>query len=334
MRDSARLYPLRPVTPALIEYLEAICPSGVHLNVDLSKLSRWKIGGIADCIVRPANTEQLASTIRLFKAQDVPYVVIGATSNLLFADEGLRVPCIQIGSRMSDLSIQGDTVYAEAGVWVPGLARRIMQAGLTGAEHICGIPGTLGGLLCMNGGSQRKGIGSSVVSIESVDAMGKIHYRDAEQCEFAYRSSVYQANREIITAAKLRFLPDEKKLIRQSMLNILAERNKKFPRKLPNCGSVFKSNPAMYDDIGPPGAAIERLGFKGHRVGGALVSPMHANFIVNSGEASATDVLKLIKHISAAVAGHTGHYMQAEARFVSLEGNILPVDQVLNGAML
>lgn len=324
----------RPVTPALVKDLKTICPRGVHLNVDLAKLSRWQIGGIADCIIRPASTEQLASTIRLFKAQDVPYVVIGATSNLLFADEGLHVPCIQISSAMSEVSIQGDTVYAQAGAWVPGLARRIMQAGLTGAEHICGIPGTMGGLICMNGGSQRKGIGSAVVSIESVDAIGQIHQRNAGQCEFAYRRSVYQTNTEIITAAQLCFLAGDKQKIRQSMLNILAERNQKFPRKLPNCGSVFKSNPAMYDDVGPPGAVIERLGFKGHRVGGAVVSPWHANFIVNAGMAKAIDVLTLINDISTAVAAHTGHLIEAEARYVTSQGNTLPADQVLYGAIL
>src|SRR5690554_4217260 len=315
-----------PVTPALVNDLKRLCPGGVHLNIDLAKLSRWQIGGIADCIVRPASTEQLASTISLFKTQGVPYVVIGATSNLLFADEGLRVPCIQIGSGMSEVSIQGDIVHAQAGAWVPSLARRIMQAGLTGAEHICGIPGTLGGLICMNGGSQRKGIGTSVVTVDSVDATGNVQHRSTEQAEFSYRSSVYQHNGEVIASAKLKLLPDDKHKIRQEMLNILYERNQKFPRKLPNCGSVFKSNPAMYAEFGPPGAVIEKLGLKGFRIGDALISPDHANFFINVGKASASDMLNLISKVSEAVHFETGCKLEAEVKFVRCIGDVvLPV---------
>ncbi|WP_253451572.1 UDP-N-acetylmuramate dehydrogenase [Halomonas sp. Y3] len=317
----------RLVTPAFVNEMEKLCPGGVHINVNLANLSRWRIGGTADCILRPASTEQLATTIRYFNDYDVPYVVIGATSNLLFADEGLQVPCIQIGSSLSKLSIREDTVYAQAGVWVPGLARRIMQAGLTGAEHICGIPGTLGGLVYMNGGSQRKGIGSVVASIESVDARGNIHYRNTEQCEFSYRSSVYQNNTEVVTKVKLVLSPGDKARVRKNMLNILASRNKKFPRKLPSCGSVFKSNPTLYAAIGPPGAVIERMGFKGVRCGGAVVSSEHANFIVNSGGARASDVLSLVKKIQASLAESFGCKLEAEAIYVSPAGELVTLDE-------
>ena len=266
--------------------------------------------------------------MRWFGERNIRPLVIGLTSNLLFDDAGLRVPCIQIGQRIADLRIDGTRVDAGAGVWVPGLARRLMQAGLGGGEHICGIPGTLGGLICMNGGSQRKGIGSSVISVESVDQLGQIRSRSDSECEFAYRQSVFQSNGEIITRCLLHFSPRPMHEIRSDMRAILAERRRKFPRKEPNCGSVFKSNPAMYADIGPPGAAIERLGFKGQRVGGALVSPHHANFIVNTGGATASDVLKLITRIDRAVENATGYKMEAEACFVAYDGKIAPANRV------
>lgn len=257
----------------------------------------------------------------------MPHVVVGLTSNLLFADEGLRVPCLQLGPRMGDVAIKHTNVYAQAGAWVPGLACKLMQAGLTGGEHTCGIPGTLGGLICMNGGSQRKGIGSSVVAVESVDQVGTHRVRSAKNCDFAYRQSVFQNNNEVITSAHLRFALGERAAIRSDMRAILAERRKKFPRKEPNCGSVFKSDPAMYAEIGPPGNVIERLGFKGMRVGGAEISPEHANFIVNKGGARAQDVLALIAAIHNGVRSATGYLMQAEGYYVSVSGTVIPLDR-------
>ncbi|MDD7971980.1 UDP-N-acetylmuramate dehydrogenase [Roseinatronobacter alkalisoli] len=312
--------------------LSALCPGGVARDVDLSAISQWRIGGRADLVLRPEDTVQVAALLRWFADRSIHPVVIGLTSNLLFDDTGLRAPCIQIGTRMAQTRIEGADVHAAAGVWVPGLARRLMLAGLGGGEHICGIPGTLGGLICMNGGSQRKGIGSAVVTVDSVDLDGTIHQRRADACGFAYRRSVFQTNGEIITACHLRLASRPRTEIRAEMRAILADRRHKFPRKEPNCGSVFKSNPAMYAEIGAPGAAIESLGFKGQRIGGALVSPRHANFIVNTGGARAQDVLTLIARIVEAVEVATGYRMEAEAIFVHADGRLQPADTVLEGS--
>ncbi|MDR7127120.1 UDP-N-acetylmuramate dehydrogenase [Pseudotabrizicola sp. 4114] len=318
-----------PLSEAAIADLGRLCPGGVERGVDLSAVSQWRIGGRADLVLRPTSTAEVSALTRWFAARGIRPVVIGLTSNLLFDDAGLRVPCIQIGARMARMSLEGAEVRAQAGIWVPGLARRLMQAGRGGAEHICGIPGTLGGLICMNGGSQRKGIGSSLLEVESVTPDGVVHTRPAQDGGFGYRQSVYQTNGEIITAATLHLPPRPRAEIRTEMRAILADRRRKFPRKEPNCGSVFKSNPAMYAQIGPPGAAIERLGFKGLRVGGALVSPQHANFIVNTGGATAADVLTLIARIGAVVDAATGFRMEAEACFVRADGTIRPADTIL-----
>lgn len=256
---------------SLIDALARLCPGGVRRDVSLAQLSRWRIGGIADVVVEPRSVAELSALRAFIACEGLASVVIGDTSNLLFADEGLRAICIRIGARMSGLRIEGAQVTAESGLWVPHLARRLQQAGLTGAEHVCGIPGTLGGLICMNGGSQRKGIGSAVVKVIAVDEAGSAITLDHAQCRFGYRSSVFQDNGAVIASAELLFtIAADRAAIRREMLLILQERNRKFPRKQPNCGSVFKSNPAMYAEIGPPGAVIERLGFKGYRIGDAL----------------------------------------------------------------
>lgn len=313
---------------AAITELERLCPGGVEEDVDLSKISQWRIGGSADLVLRPSSTAEVSALIGWLTAQGIQPVIIGRTSNLLFDDAGLRVPCIQIGNRMAGIMLEGLRVHAQAGAWVPGLARRLMQSGLGGGEHVCGIPGTLGGLICMNGGSQRKGIGSSILNVESVDTMGQVQNRAAHDCNFNYRHSIFQVNGEIITAATLQFVRRPVTEMRAEMRAILADRRRKFPRKQPNCGSVFKSNPAMYADIGPPGAAIERLGLKGMREGGALISPLHANFIVNTNSATARDVLTLITRIGEAVEASTGYRMEAEACFVTSNGEIRPADQI------
>lgn len=309
--------------------MESLCPGGITRDAELATISQWRIGGRARMIARPSSASQVAALRQFFWERQLPHVVIGETSNLLFADEGLEVPCLQIGVAMSNLRIAGPEVEVQAGIWVPALARRLMLAGLGGAEHICGIPGTLGGLVCMNGGSQRKGIGQSVVWVESVSHKGRIIRRAAAECGFDYRTSAYQTNDEVITTVNLGFTPVEPATIRAEMRAILADRRRKFPRKQPNCGSVFKSNPDAYAEIGTPGAVIERFGFKGMREGGALVSPLHANFIVNTGNAKAADVLTLITRIGDTVENETGHRLEPEVRFVAPDGTILSADHAL-----
>lgn len=302
--------------------LQKLCPDGVTQDVDLASISRWRIGGRARLVVEPASVAQLAALRRFFHERRTAHIVIGLTTNLLFDDEGLDVPCLRIGSRMSKMQIDEWEIGAEAGTWVPALALAGMRAGLTGLEHTCGIPATLGGLIFMNGGSQRKGIGTNVVSVESVGPDGAIIHRAGDDCKFAYRYSVYQENDEVISSVRLRLGTASRASIRSTMRAILKDRSRKFPRKQPNCGSVFKSSPAMYDEVGPPGAVIERLGMKGLRCGGAQISPQHANFIVNTGGARSEDVLSLIAQISDRVFDETGFRMEAEARHILPDGSV------------
>lgn len=316
------------LTDTAIAELEALCPGGVVRDVDLSAISQWRIGGRADVVLRPSSSAEISSLICWFADRGDRPVVIGLTSNLLFADEGLRAPCIQIGPRMSQIWIGGTRVHAQAGVWMPGLARRLMQAGLSGIEHACGIPGTLGGLICMNGGSQRKGIGSHIISVESVDANGRAVTRTAKDCNFTYRHSLFQEADEIVTCVTLQLVPAEPTKIRSEILQILASRRSRFPRKQPNCGSTFISNPELYGSYGSPGAIIERLGFKGRKIGNAQVSDLHANFLVNTGGACARDVLHLIAEINKAARTMTGKAMLTEVRYVFPDGRIRPAGEV------
>ena len=318
------------LTDSFIGDLEQMVPGGVSVGVTLSSISRWKIGGIADCIVKPSNSKEVSSLISYLNNSDLSYIVIGSTSNLLFSDEGLRVVAIQIGERMSDFRISGNRVWTQAGKWVPGLARNVAQASLSGIEHTAGIPGTIGGLICMNGGSQRKGIGSHIKSVTAISPTGEIKTFKREECKFEYRSSVFQDNGFIIVEAELEFSQGKKySVIRDEMLEILRARRAKFPQRLPNCGSTFISNPDIYKKYGPPGAVIEELGFKGYRIGGAEVSRIHANFINNVGKAKASDVLQIIRKLQESVRNKTGFDMEAEVKYVSSEGKKVPAHEII-----
>ncbi|MCC5926548.1 MAG: UDP-N-acetylmuramate dehydrogenase [Bacteroidetes bacterium] len=306
-----------------IQNLHSKVSGAIRENVDLASISRWKIGGIADCIVQPSSTHEVATIIQYFFEYRIPYIVIGSTSNLLFADEGLRVPCIQIGSRMSKYSIQSPTAWAQAGVWIPFFARNVAKNGLSGIEHTAGIPGTLGGLIYMNGGSQRKGIGDHINTVTAVSSEGFIKKFNKNECEFEYRASAFQHNGFLITEATLSQFKNKKySLIREDMLKILESRRKKFPNKLPNCGSTFISNPKMYDEFGPPGKIIEDLGLKGLTKGGATVSKIHGNFINNEGGAKSSDVIWLIRTIQNEVYRKTNTLLKTEVKYINEYGLI------------
>jgi len=222
------------------------------------------------------------------------------------------------------MRIKGNHIWAEAGIWVPKFVRTVGCAGFAGVEHAIGIPGTLGGLIVMNGGSQRKGIGEYLSEVRCVDMKGNVITLTQADCEFSYRySSIPSRNLAVLDTAFV-LQEGDPRTIRRQLINIMASRRKKFPSKLPNCGSVFLSNPSMYDVIGPPGFAIEKVGLKGLVKGDAQISPMHANFIVNNGRAKSRDVLNLIYEMRSKVYESTGFLMDCEVRHLKSDGQLRP----------
>lgn len=301
-------------------FAAALPASSLAFDVPLSTLGRWRIGGPADVLVTPASVDELRVTLALIADHAVPHVIVGHGTNLLYDDAGFRGVVVRIGRAFEGFAIDAGEVVAGAGLWVPSFVRRVIAAGMAGATHAIGIPGTLGGLVVMNGGSQRHGIGENVVSVEAVDARGGIVHLDHADLGYAYRTSALQHSGLIVTSARFRFPPGDASALRPEAVSILRSRRAKFPRVRANCGSVFVSDPALYDLIGPPGAAIERAGLRGHAIGDAQLSPDHANFIVNNGTAGARDVLALIALARARVHALSGIAMSAEVRHLAPDG--------------
>jgi UDP-N-acetylmuramate dehydrogenase len=314
------------------EALEALAAreiGTVHFDEPLREHGNWRIGGPADLLVEPHDTAHVLQLIESTRSADLPLVVIGDGCNLLFGDAGVRGVVMKIGRRMSRIEIEGERVWAEAGAWIPGLARTVGSAGLTGIEHVVGIPSSLGGLIVMNGGSMRRSIGDAVEWVDVIERDGSRSRLSKAECGFRRRTSRFQGGGAIIVGVQMRCERGERHQIRRSMLDILCDRRRKFPLKLPNCGSVFVSGGDIYHRFGPPGAVIEQAGLKGLRVGDAEVSERHANFIVNRGRASAVDVLETIDRVRRAVFERTEIWMDCEVRFVAPSGEIRPAHEVL-----
>jgi UDP-N-acetylmuramate dehydrogenase len=301
--------------------LQKAAPECVKCTVALSELSYWQIGGQANYFIEPKTIQQLADIKKVLNNYPaIPNMFLGDGSNLLFDDEGFNGVIVKIGNNLSKVSFNDEIVYCEAGVWVPGLAYKSYRMGLSGLEHTCGIPGRLGGLIYMNGGSNRQSISENIESIVLINKDGGIETLPCKDLDFSYRSSPFQNDEYIIAGATLKLSFEEVAVVRSRMRVILSSRRKKFPRKLPNCGSVFVSDPRMYDVIGPPGFAIEQVGLKGKRIGNAQIAKLHANFIVNLGGASSYDVLQLIGLARSQVHQSTNFWMDCEARYVSPNG--------------
>lgn len=295
----------------------------VALNVSLSDFSNWKVGGLAAAVIAPKSIEELKKVIEFLRLHGIGRVVVGNTTNLLFSDEGVNAVLIQIAHNISGVRVDGDFLIAAAGTYVPLMARAALQYGLAGVEHTIGIPGTLGGLIYMNGGSLRKSIGDNVEYVKAMDSEGEIVTLQNADCRFAYRRSVFQSSDYIILEVGLKLEKViDRRAMRQNMLSILRERAKKFPRRIPSCGSVFVSDPQMYNEVGPPGYVIESCGLKGQRKGGGQISEKHANFIVNNGNANASDILYLINLARDSVKREKGYLMNVEAKVVTVNGEI------------
>ncbi len=310
--------------PDRLEQIAAADIGRVQFDESLAPHTSWRIGGPADLFVEPETFSQVSDVMRLTRQFAVPLVIIGQGTNVLIDDAGVRGVVMKIGSRLAHLRIEGSRIIVGGGVWVPRLARLAMRAGLAGLEHCIGIPGTVGGLIMMNGGSHRRGIGEQVRRVTIVDEAGEVRVLTRDQCRFSYRHSALQEKTCVVVEAELHCPEGVGRKVRMEMLQDLRTRRSKFPRKQPNCGSVFLSTDEMHATVGPPGKIIEQAGLKGLRCGQAEVSQQHANFIVNLGGATSANILELIARIRTVVRNQLDFDLCCEVRYVSADGSIVP----------
>ncbi len=283
----------------------------------LTNFTTWRVGGPAEWIAEPTTIAEIKLLIAWAKQQQVPCHVIGAGSNLLIHDSGLQGLSICMKKfHGSKLNIKNGLVEASGGEPLPTLARRAAKAGLHGLEWAVGIPGTVGGAAVMNAGAQGSCMAEKLESVLVLPLQGKEPFElKKDELGFAYRKSVLQEEQLIVLSARFKLEPgyDQQELTHITNQN-LNHRINTQPYDLPSCGSVFR-NPEHLK----AGQLIEELGLKGYKIGGAEISKTHANFIVNTGNASAKDISQLIATIQKKVKEAHGLSLHTEVKRLGFE---------------
>ena len=288
----------------------------VLLDEPLSRHTSYRIGGPAALFVRANDYAALVRTLEVLRAEGVRWVLLGKGSNILADDAGYQGCVICLGDQFARINVSAEEglITAGAGAALSRVVSEAMRASLSGLEPCAGIPGTFGGALSMDAGTRREWIGQRVRDLVVLrPGKGMFRYAGSE-IDWGYRTTSLPGS-EIILEATLALEHSEKDLIAAEMDERLRRRGDTQPLSLPSCGSVFK-NPPDYS----VGKLIEECGLAGLSQGGAQISTVHANFIVNTGGASAADVLGLIAHVHDAVLERHGVDLSCEVKFLGFGG--------------
>ena len=295
----------------LIEALSAIAGSHQILeNEPMSRHTTFRVGGPADVLFLPESEEQLLWALSIAREAGVPCVVIGNGSNLVVKVGGIRGLVIALGEGMAASARAGETLTAWAGASLARVSAYAQASGLSGLEFASGIPGTLGGGCAMNAGAYGGQL-SDVLVDARVLLDGVVRTLTVEEMQMGYRTSLPLRRGGIVISARFALTPDDPEVIAARMRELNARRRDKQPLNYPSAGSTFKRPEGYF-----AGALIEQAGLKGKRVGGAQVSEKHAGFIVNTGGATAADILTLIGTVQDEVADRFGVRLETEVRIL------------------
>ena len=290
-------------------------------NEPMSKHTSFKAGGSARYFAKVESIEDLKAAFALAREKGLPYFILGNGTNLLVADKGFDGVIITLAGEFSEIQDLGNGTFKVGAATPLGrFARNAMKLGFAGIHKLAGIPGTLGGAIYMNAGAYGQEIGTCCTTVATIDAEGNLRERPASECGFGYRQSAFQKEREIILAATFQ-LPTaaaEGKTVTDleaELAECMAKRKASQPLNMPNAGSTFKrlgkGSAEMPQQIAP-GYYIEQTDLKGYRIGGAEVSTLHANFIVNAGGATAADIKELSEYVQQKVAEKFGIKLKRE----------------------
>ncbi|MED3552281.1 UDP-N-acetylmuramate dehydrogenase [Cytobacillus praedii] len=265
----------------------------VKENEPLANHTTMKIGGPADIFIEPSSIENMIKTMELINEYKVNWTAIGRGSNLLVSDLGIEGAVIKLGRGMSKLEINGTEVTAGGGYSLVSLSTQLSRQGLSGLEFASGIPGSVGGAVFMNAGAHGSDISKILTKALILFENGKVEWLSNKELMFSYRTSVLQKERPgVVLEAVFQLQSGDKDIIFSEMQKNKEYRKETQPWNFPCAGSIFRNPLPHY-----AGKLVQDAGLKGHSIGGAKISDMHGNFIVNTGTATAQDVLSLISFI-------------------------------------
>lgn len=299
----------------VISEIEKLDIGRVEANVSLSKYTTYKVGGTALALVYPKSVKKLVSLIKLLTGSKIKYKVIGNGSNLLFSDKNFDGVIIRL-TELTDIEfLSYNKIRVEAGYSLPKLSLLVAKKGLAGLEFASGIPGTVGGAIFMNAGAYKSDMGYIVQSVRVLTPECKIITFENREMNFHYRSSFLQKHPEYICLdAVIKLKKGDKELLDEVIKERRARRIESQPLEYPSAGSVFRNPEGNF-----AGKLIEDLGLKGYRIGGAMVSEKHANFIINYDNATSADIKNLIDYVHDRVMDEYNIDLKIEQEFVNWE---------------
>ena len=281
----------------------------IRLDERMAKHTSFQVGGPADCLFTARSADEIAFAMEAARQSNVPLTVIGRGTNLLVRDGGIRGLVVKIAGGMEGVSVSGDAVTAQAGAPLRRMAAAALEAGLSGAEFAAGIPGGVGGAVAMNAGAYGGEMARITKSVVALTQEGEVLTLSRDELDFAYRHSALMERNLTVVEACFTLYPDDPAAIRARMDDFAARRSEKQPLDLPSAGSTFKRPPGHF-----AAKLIDDAGLRGVSVGGAMVSPKHAGFVVNTGGATARDILDLMEKIRGTVWEKFGISLEAEVR--------------------
>lgn len=289
---------------------EELAGIDILFNEPLKQYTYTKVGGAADYLAFPRNQYELKRIVTFANAQDIPWMVLGNSSNIIVRDSGIEGFVIMF-DHFHDVRVNGYVIEAEAGAKLIDVTHVARYHSLTGFEFACGIPGSIGGAVYMNAGAYGGEIAHILQSCKVLTPEGEIKTLTAEELAFGYRHSKIQETGDVVISAKFALAPGNYDQIDQEMARLTHLRELKQPLEYPSCGSVFKRPVGHF-----AGQLISEAGLKGHRIGGVEVSEKHAGFMINVDHGTAKDYEDLIAHVIATVEKSAGVTLEREVRII------------------
>lgn len=269
----------------------------------------FRVGGPADYFVTPETDEEIAEVIRACREYEIPYYIVGNGSNLLVGDKGFRGVVIQIFKSMNRITVDGESLKAQAGCGLAQIANAALESGLAGFEFAAGIPGTLGGAVVMNAGAYGGEMKDILVSVTVLTKDGEKKVLSVDELKLGYRTSIIPENEYIVLGAEIQLKAGDRTEIKARMDELREQRVSKQPLEYPSAGSTFKRPEGYF-----AGKLIQDAGLKGYTVGGARVSEKHSGFVINVGGATASDIQELMARVTEIVKDQAGVTLEPEVK--------------------
>ena len=289
--------------------MDIIDEKRIYTDEPMKKHTTFRVGGNADFFVIPKTVEEVKQTIMLCVEQDMPYYILGNGSNLLVGDKGYRGVIIQIYKEMNNIFVDGQKIKVQAGALLSKIGSVALEAGLTGFEFAAGIPGTMGGAVVMNAGAYGGEMKDVLEEVTVLTKEGEVLILSKEQLDMGYRTSVVAKKDYIVLKATIALELGDRDAIKARMDELKVQRTTKQPLEFPSAGSTFKRPEGYF-----AGKLIQDAGLRGFQVGGAQVSEKHCGFVINKGDATAADIVELMKQVSERVKEKFGVELEPEVK--------------------